>query len=280
MSDPATGPGGSPEDSPEESFPATDIDAAGTPVVDVAAGRWLDAAVHARDRLGMDFIDWLSAVDVPDGDPPGVDIVVHVVDSRSGRGHQPDQDAGPSGVRRLLLRTHVPDADPRLRSLTSVWPGVAWHERETYEMFGVRFEGFDDGSGDWLRPLLLPDGFEGTPLRKTFVLAARASKPWPGAKEPGESDAHMAPGRRKTLPPGVPDAAGWGPRAPGTEPATEPPERPPRPERAARPERTARPERAPRPERPARPERTGPPRRQAETEATEPPGPGRGDADA
>ena len=73
-------------------------------------------------------------------------------------------------------------------------------------MFGVTFDGFDDGSGDWLRPLLLPDGFEGTPLRKDFVLAARASKPWPGAKEPGESDTHAAPGRRKTLPPGVPDA--------------------------------------------------------------------------
>ena len=135
----------------------------------------------------------------------------------------------------MLLRTRVTNADPRLPSLTSVWPGAAWHERETFEMFGVTFEGFDDGSGDWLRPLLLPDGFEGTPLRKTFVLAARASKPWPGAKEPGESDAHTAPGRRKTLPPGVPDAAAWGPRAAGTEPqSAAPAERPTRPARAAR----------------------------------------------
>ena len=38
-------------------------------------------------------------------------------------------------------------------------------------------------------PLLLPDGFEGHPLRKDFVLAARVAKAWPGAKEPGESDA-------------------------------------------------------------------------------------------
>jgi NADH-quinone oxidoreductase subunit C len=76
-------------------------------------------------------------------------------------------------------------------------------------MFGLDFDGFDDGSGQPLRPLLLPDGFEGTPLRKSFVLAARASKPWPGAKEPGESDARAAPSRRKTLPPGVPDPAVW-----------------------------------------------------------------------
>ena len=53
-------------------------------------------------------------------------------------------------------------------------------------MFGIDFDGFDDGTGLGLRPLLLPEGFEGTPLRKSFVLAARASKAWPGAKEPGE----------------------------------------------------------------------------------------------
>lgn len=192
-------------------FPPTGSDAAGTPVLDVGRSRWLEAARHARDDLGMDFVDWLSAVDEPDGDPAGVDVVVHVLDSRSTGGDAP-------GVRRLLLRTRVPDDDLRLPSLTGVWAGAAWHERETFEMFGVTFEGFDDGSGDFLRPLLLPDGFEGTPLRKSFVLATRASKPWPGAKEPGESDAHAAsPGRRKTLPPGVPDAASWGPRSPSGE---------------------------------------------------------------
>ena len=72
--------------------------------------------------------------------------------------------------------------------------------------------GFDDGSGLGLRPLLLPDGFEGTPLRKSFVLAARASKPWPGAKEPGEGhDSARAPGRRRVQAPGVPGPE-WGPR--------------------------------------------------------------------
>ena len=70
--------------------------------------------------------------------------------------------------------------------MTGVFAGAAWHERETFEMFGIEFAGFDDGSGLGLRPLLLPDGFEGTPLRKSFQLAARASKPWPGGKEPGE----------------------------------------------------------------------------------------------
>ena len=112
---------------------------------------------------------------------------------------------------RALVRTRVPASDLVAPSITDLWAGAAWHERETFEMYGVDFSGFDDGSGRGIRPLLLPDGFEGTPLRKSFVLAARASKAWPGAKEPGESDAHSSPSRRKTLPPGVPDQT-WGPR--------------------------------------------------------------------
>jgi NADH-quinone oxidoreductase subunit C len=186
----------------------TSADAAGTPVVDVPLERWLEAALYARDGLGLTFLDWLSAVDRPDAEPPGVEVVLHVADP------VPASWEGVTHVRRLLLRTGVPDEAPELASLTSVWPGVAWHERETFEMFGVSFDGFDDGSGLGLRPLLLPEGFEGTPLRKSFVLAARAVKAWPGAKEPGESDTHAAPSRRKTLPPGVPDPATWGPRRP------------------------------------------------------------------
>ena len=79
-------------------------------------------------------------------------------------------------------------------------------------MFGVEFSGFDDGSGSGLRPLLLPEGFQGTPLRKSFVLAARASKQWPGGKEPGEGhDSAKSPSRRRVQAPGVP-GPDWGPR--------------------------------------------------------------------
>ena len=53
-------------------------------------------------------------------------------------------------------------------------------------------------------PLLLPDGFEGHPLRKDFVLAARAAKAWPGAKEPGESDADAQARRPAGARPGRP----------------------------------------------------------------------------
>jgi len=200
----------------------TSRDGFGVPVIDVPRAGWAPAALHARDVLGMDYADWLSAVDEPDRAPPGVDVVLHVASSASAGGPASRlrrAGAASGGVRRLLLRTSVPDADLVLASLTGVWPGLAWHERETFEMFGLAFEGFADGLGLGLRPLLLPEGFEGTPLRKSFVLAARASKPWPGAKEPGEGGesagrSARSPGRRKTAPPGVPDPS-WGPREPG-----------------------------------------------------------------
>lgn len=196
-------------------------DGAGTLVVDVPFAAWAQAAAYARNILEMDYLDWLSAVDAPDGDPAGVDVVLHVAATNSA-GAEGDRarflrhDYGTPYVQRLLLRTHVPDGGPGVASLTGLWPGVAWHERETFEMFGVDFTGFDDETGHPLRPLLLPEGFEGTPLRKSFVLGARAAKAWPGAKDPADSAeapkgrGGKSPSRRKTLPPGVPDAS-WGP---------------------------------------------------------------------
>lgn len=186
-------------------------DVAGTVGVVVPHARWHEALAFARDHLGLDFFDWLSAVDETDAEPAGFDVVVHLAASASfGAG-------GDQGLARVLVRTRLPEG-VALSSVTDLWPGAAWHERETFEMFGVEFAGFDDATGLGLRPLLLPEGFEGTPLRKSFVLAARASKPWPGAKEPGESDASLArsgsPSRRKLLPPGVPPPS-WGPHPPG-----------------------------------------------------------------
>jgi NADH-quinone oxidoreductase subunit C len=174
--------------------PAAHAVAFGQVHVDVPPAQWVAAARHARDDAGLrcGYFDWLSGVDELD---EGFTVVAHLY-SVEHRHH-------------LLLRTRVPRAQPVLASLTGVYAGAGWHERETFEMFGVVFDGHPD-----LKPLLLPDGFEGHPLRKDFVLVARAVKPWPGAKEPGESD-HGAPSRRRVRPPGVPDPAQWGPDAEG-----------------------------------------------------------------
>jgi NADH-quinone oxidoreductase subunit C len=170
----------------------------GQDTVDVPRAEWVLAHETARD-LGFTFFDWLTGVDQLDAaEDPGFDVVSHLWCLRD-RTH-------------LLLRTRVPGDDAQLATLSEVFSGASWHERETFEMFGLRFDGHPN-----LVPLLLPDGFEGHPLRKDFVLAARAAKAWPGAKEPGESDADVgsSPGRRKTRPPGVPDPETWGPRPPG-----------------------------------------------------------------
>ncbi|GHH58479.1 NADH:ubiquinone oxidoreductase subunit C [Streptomyces umbrinus] len=156
--------------------------------VDVPPTSWLASLETARDELGCTYFDWLSAVDEPG---TGFRVSAHVV--------------ALAPVRRLLVRTTVPHDAPVLPSAVEVYAGAAWHERETHEMFGVTFEGHPG-----LDPLLLPEGFEGHPLRKDFVLAARVAKAWPGAKEPGESE-HGGPKRRQMLPPGVPDPNEWGP---------------------------------------------------------------------
>ncbi|MFJ1953821.1 NADH-quinone oxidoreductase subunit C [Streptomyces microflavus] len=176
--------------------------------VDVPATEWITALRTARDELGCSYFDWLSAVDEPG---TGFRVCAHVA------------ALGGGTVRRLMLRTTVPHDAAVLPSATDVYAGAAWHERETHEMFGVTFEGHPD-----LAPLLLPEGFEGHPLRKDFVLAARVAKAWPGAKEPGESE-HGGPKRRTMLPPGVPDPNEWGPLKGQLPVATA------RPGRAARP---------------------------------------------
>jgi len=159
-------------------------------VVDVPAASWPVAARTARDGLGLNFFDWLSAVDELD---EGFTIVTHLWST-----------GGRFGV---LLRTRISRDAATLESIVDVYPGAAWHERETCEMFGIGFPGD-------LPPLLLAPEFEGHPLRKDFILASRVAKPWPGAKEPGEGHGDT-PRRQAIRPPGVPAPDEWGPAAGG-----------------------------------------------------------------
>ena len=173
-------------------------DGFGPLTVDVPAEHWVDALLLARDGLDCSFFDFLTAVDEShpepaDGLEDGFRIVCHVADHRAG------------GVVHLIVRTLVPHDAAVLPSVVHVYAGARWHERETHEMFGVDFT--VDGDVLVLEKLLLPEPFEGHPLRKDFVLASRVAKPWPGAKEPGESEHAPAgtPARRRMKPPGVPD---------------------------------------------------------------------------
>ena len=155
----------------------------GSVTVDVPRTEWVSAVTVVRDGLGLSFFDFLTAVDELDA---GFDVVLRLW--------------APTGRYGLLLRTRCPRDDAHVPSLAGVFGGAAWHERQVWEMFDIGFDGHPE-----LRRLLLPDGFEGHPLRKEFVLAARVEKPWPGAKDPGESDSDLATRpRRRMQPPGVP----------------------------------------------------------------------------
>ena len=172
---------------------ARPVHADGDVCLDVPRDRWPQAAVAVREdpQLDLGYFDLLTVVDRLDA---GLDVVLHLwsVDARHG----------------IELRARCPRQDPCLPSLAGVFAGADWHERAAAEMFGLSFTGHPR-----LVRLLLPDSFDGTPLRKDFVLASRVAKPWPGAKDPGESDADLgsARGRRRVLPPGVPAPGTWGP---------------------------------------------------------------------
>jgi NADH-quinone oxidoreductase subunit C len=187
--------------------------------VTVPAQRWRESLLIARDSLGCTFFDWLSAVDEL---ADGFAVVCHLAaigSSATRRSETPGASQTSRGVRHLLLRTSLPREQPVLPSAVGIFAGASWHERETSEMFGVAF---GDAPEPPTKHLLLPEEFEGHPLRKDFVLVSRVAKPWPGAKEPGESDEHGgSPSRRRTRPPGVPEEESWGPREPGS-PAPDP----------------------------------------------------------
>ena len=69
------------------------------------------------------------------------------------------------GSRRVRLEVTAPDADPHVPSIVSIYPGVDWHERETWDMFGIVFDGHPA-----LTRILMPDDWPGHPQRKDYPL--------------------------------------------------------------------------------------------------------------
>lgn len=72
---------------------------------------------------------------------------------------------------RLRVKVPVHEKDLKIQSVTDLWKGANWLERETHDMFGIDFEGHPD-----LRRILMPDDFEGHPLRKDYPLRGRGER--------------------------------------------------------------------------------------------------------
>jgi len=146
-------------------------------VVDVDVTNWHSAAAVVCDA-GLTYFDFLTAY--VHGDE--LDVVLHV--------------CSPAVVNGVMIRAHVA-AGASLPTLTSIYPGSNWHERETAEMFGLTFAGHPNPEH-----LLLSNGFQGHPLLKSFALTPRVDHLWPGEVELADVNARPR-ARRKSLPPGV-----------------------------------------------------------------------------
>jgi NADH-quinone oxidoreductase subunit C len=71
--------------------------------------------------------------------------------------------------KRLRMKVRVPNEDPALPSVAGVWPAANWAEREAYDLFGLQFDGHTD-----LRRILMPDDWEGHPMRKDYPVQIKA----------------------------------------------------------------------------------------------------------
>ena len=196
----------------------------------VPAESWVAVARFARTKLGLTYFSFLSGLDwldnpaqttryenvwgsveddapVDSSDDSAQDSAQDFADSpavavaaiRSGRagGNSRFQVfarfGSPTEHRSLVVKADLDDTNPTIATISKVYPGADWHERETWEMFGFWVEGHPN-----LVHIYLPGGFEGYPLRKDFPLLAREVKPWPGLTnvEPiageGEEEAESA----------------------------------------------------------------------------------------
>ena len=113
----------------------------------------LEAAAFLKQELGFDMLMDLTAADYLPREPR-FELVCHFYSTTHNY--------------RLRLKCPVEAHDAAVDSLTPLWAGANWFEREVYDMFGIKFNGHPD-----LRRILMYDGFEGHPLRKDYPLKQR-----------------------------------------------------------------------------------------------------------
>jgi NADH-quinone oxidoreductase subunit C len=162
--------------------------------VRVANEKWHDVVGYCKVTLGFRFFDFLAGLDwlnnpslsaekIWDADAEPTAATVGAPGYAGGEGRFQvmcrlrNVDSGVG----ITLKVDLTDDAPAVATITDVFGGADWHERETWEMYGFEFTGHPG-----LRHLYLPGAFEGFPLRKDFPLLAREIKPWPGLvdKEP------------------------------------------------------------------------------------------------
>lgn len=132
------------------------VDSAGCRVVIVDSAGWSELARRLReagfemlvDLCGVDYLDYPAGAVRGDG-AARFEVVVELLSVSHGE--------------RCRVRVPLIGADPVCPSVTGIWPGADWYEREAYDMFGIEFTGHPD-----LSRILMPDDWDGHPLRKDY----------------------------------------------------------------------------------------------------------------
>jgi NADH-quinone oxidoreductase subunit C len=121
----------------------------------IVANDLREIAVFCRDELSFDYLIDITSID-NFGEEPRFEIVYHLYSM-------------PQGVH-LRLKLKVPEGADAVDTVSDIWPTANWHEREIYDMMGIKFNGHPD-----LRRILMWDGYPFFPLRKDFPLEGLSS---------------------------------------------------------------------------------------------------------
>jgi NADH-quinone oxidoreductase subunit C len=138
----------------KENYPGSVVnvtDALGEVTVVVPKEKIVAACEFLRDRHNFDMLADLCGSDLGPEEDPRFEINYHLFSTKH--------------YRRLRLKVLLAEDDASLETVTSVWKTADWHERETYDLVGITFEGHPD-----LRRILLPSDFDGHALRKDYPL--------------------------------------------------------------------------------------------------------------
>ncbi len=128
----------------------------GETTVTLEAAAIVEVATFCRDALGFDFLVDVCTVDNA-GEDPRFEVVYHLYSYSTFAG--------------LRLKCTLPEDAAEIASVSSVYPTANWHEREAYDMMGIRFAGHPD-----LRRILMWEGYPFYPLRKEFPLGGKPSE--------------------------------------------------------------------------------------------------------
>jgi NADH-quinone oxidoreductase subunit C len=131
------------------------------PTIRVSRAHLPEVCRVLRDAPALDFafLAELTAVDRLPREPR-FEVIYHL--ACLGESGPPRADAvQPRTPKRLRLKAAVPGSDPRIGTVSALWPSAGWPEREVWDLFGILFDGHPD-----LRRILMPDDWDGHPLRK------------------------------------------------------------------------------------------------------------------